>query len=145
MYDYLRVSLSYINVSLYWYLHVRKSSYIIYVMFCYVCCVLTTVISYVIHRTVFAMCTQEPDYSAQLYDKYREMIENYVIKTVSNTQKQFGRPWFLDIVWRRHVRLILFYFFHFRKQFNLPCFSICCLGVAVDKGEAWWIYAKRAC
>ncbi|KAL9310096.1 putative cullin [Arabidopsis thaliana] len=35
-----------------------------------------------IYGTVFDMCTQEPDYSAQLYDKYREMIENYVIKTV---------------------------------------------------------------
>lgn len=37
-------------------------------------------------RTIYNMCTQKPphDYSQQLYDKYREAFEEYIISTVSN-------------------------------------------------------------
>ena len=38
------------------------------------------------HRTVDDMCRQKPphDYSQQLYDKYREVFEEYISSTVRN-------------------------------------------------------------
>lgn len=38
-------------------------------------------------RTIYNMCTQKPphDYSQQLYDKYKESFEEYIVSTVSNT------------------------------------------------------------
>lgn len=37
-------------------------------------------------RTIYNMCTQKPphDYSQQLYDKYRESFEEYIISSVRN-------------------------------------------------------------
>jgi len=43
--------------------------------------VITTTISCVIHRATYRICAYKNP--QQLYDKYRELIENYAIQTVS--------------------------------------------------------------
>ncbi|XP_002888178.2 cullin-like protein 3 [Arabidopsis lyrata subsp. lyrata] len=35
-----------------------------------------------LYTTTYVMCSKNPNYSQQLYDKYREVIENYTIQTV---------------------------------------------------------------
>jgi len=50
----------------------------------------TTVISYVIHRIIYDMCVQRSDYSQQLYEKYRKVIEDYTIQTVSTKTFHLG-------------------------------------------------------
>lgn len=42
-------------------------------------------------RTIYNMCTQKPpqDYSQQLYDKYREAFEEYIISTVRISRDPF--------------------------------------------------------
>lgn len=46
--------------------------------------ILTTV-DYVIHRTIYNMCTQKPphDYTQELYDRYKVAIDDYNNQTVS--------------------------------------------------------------
>ncbi|KAF8038211.1 hypothetical protein BT93_B0922 [Corymbia citriodora subsp. variegata] len=43
-----------------------------------------------LYTTIFNMCTQKPphDYSQQLYDKYRESLEEYLMSTVLPSLKE---------------------------------------------------------
>lgn len=58
-----------------------------YIFMYYICGVNLTNISCFLNyvfRTIYNMCTQKPphDYSQQLYEKYREAIEEYITSTV---------------------------------------------------------------
>ena len=47
---------------------------------------------YYVYRTIYNMCTQRfpNDYSHQLYDKYRESFEEYIISSVRNISSYIG-------------------------------------------------------
>ena len=78
-----------------------------YIYMYYICCVnLTNILCFLnyVFRTIYNMCTQKPphDYSQQLYEKYREAIEEYITSTVRLLL-------FNNIFILKYVQTLLFY------------------------------------
>ncbi|GMY16841.1 cullin-1 [Fagus crenata] len=79
------------------------------------------------HTTVFTMCTQKPphDYSQQLYDKYREVFEEYISSTVLPSITEKHDEFMLrELVrrWLNHKFMVrwLLRFFHYLDRDFIP-------------------------
>ncbi|CAL9238164.1 unnamed protein product [Arabidopsis halleri] len=62
-----------------------------------------------LYNTAFHMCTQKPDYSQQLYDKYREVIEDYTMQTVLPSLREKHDEYMLrELVkrWNNHKLMV---------------------------------------
>ncbi|EFH64434.1 hypothetical protein ARALYDRAFT_338392 [Arabidopsis lyrata subsp. lyrata] len=75
-----------------------------------------------LYTTAYSMCTQKPDYSAQIYDKYREMIEDYVTQTVLPSLREKHDEYMLrELVkrWDNHKVLVRWFirFFNYIDRY----------------------------
>ncbi|XP_023643735.1 putative cullin-like protein 2 [Capsella rubella] len=75
----------------------------------------------------YVICTKKPaDYSQQLYDKYREVIEDYIIQTVLPSLKEkHGEDMLRELVrrWKNHkIMLDMFtvWFFPYLERYFIP-------------------------
>ncbi|CAH8256439.1 unnamed protein product [Arabidopsis lyrata] len=62
-----------------------------------------------IYTIIYDMCNQRSDYSQQLYDKYRKVIEDYIIQTVSpSLREKHDEDMLRDLVkrWDNHKVLV---------------------------------------
>lgn len=93
-------------------------------------------------RTMYNMCTQrnEEDYPKQLYEKYKEAIEEYLTVTVRTITNSFFNIHF-KVWWSPLCRIDFFLSFTFLM---LVCMFLL-LGLAFYNREVWWIYFKGAC
>ncbi|CAL1397224.1 unnamed protein product [Linum trigynum] len=80
-----------------------------------------------LYTTVYMMCTQKPphDYSQQLYDRYRESIEDYITSTVLPSLREKHDEFLLrELVkrWANHKVMVrwLSRFFHFLDRKFCP-------------------------
>ncbi|CAI0467381.1 unnamed protein product [Linum tenue] len=80
-----------------------------------------------LYTTVYTMCTQKPphDYSQQLYDRYRESIEDYITSTVLPSLREKHDEFMLrELVkrWANHKVMVrwLSRFFHFLDRRFCP-------------------------
>ncbi|CAI0466804.1 unnamed protein product [Linum tenue] len=80
-----------------------------------------------LYTTVYTMCTQKPphDYSQQLYDRYRESIEDYITSTVLPSLREKHDEFLLrELVkrWANHKVMVrwLSRFFHFLDRKFCP-------------------------
>lgn len=85
------------------------------------------------------MCIQKPpnDHSQQLYDRYREVIADYAKQTVSIVVVfnlcEYQSLDIMQYIGLGEIHMQTVWYFYVW------------LGVALFKGEAWWVYAERAC
>ncbi|KAF8038208.1 hypothetical protein BT93_B0920 [Corymbia citriodora subsp. variegata] len=77
-----------------------------------------------LYITVYSMCTQKPphDYSQQLYDKYRESLEEYIMSTVLPSLREKHDEFMLrELVkrWENHKIMVrwLSRFFHYLDRY----------------------------
>ncbi|RDX68201.1 Cullin-1 [Mucuna pruriens] len=77
-----------------------------------------------LYTTIYNMCTQKPphDYSQQLYDKYRESFEEYIVSTVLPSLKEKHDEFMLrELVkrWANHKIMVrwLSRFFHYLDRY----------------------------
>ncbi|KAL6178405.1 hypothetical protein ACLB2K_049923 [Fragaria x ananassa] len=93
-----------------------------------------------LYSTIYKMCTQDPlnDYSQQLYDKYRETFEVYIISTVLPALREKPEQSMLQELvkrWKNHKAMVrwLSRFFHFIDRYFITRRSLPTLDeVALD-------------
>ncbi|CAH8277455.1 unnamed protein product [Arabidopsis lyrata] len=78
-----------------------------------------------LYTTIYDMCTQKPDYSHQLYEKYLQVIEDYTIQTVlPSLREKHDEHMLIELVkrWNNHKILVTFLtnIFHYIDRYLVP-------------------------